>query len=179
MGVLASKLFARWFGAQEARIAMLGLDGAGKTTILYQLKLGEVVETIPTIGCNVETVTHGKVSFTVWDYPGQDKLRPLWRFYQRDTLGVIFVVDSSDTERMPVVAEELHYILKHENLLNVVVLVLANKQDLPDALTTAALVERLRLTEMRQKWFIQAATATSGDGLIDGLDWLAEEIKYK
>ncbi|KAH7100433.1 ADP-ribosylation factor [Auriculariales sp. MPI-PUGE-AT-0066] len=179
MGVLASRLFADWFGPQEARIVMLGLDAAGKTTILYQLKLGEVVAAIPTIGFNVETVTRGNVSFTVWDFPGQDKIRPLWRFFLKDTLGVIFVVDSSDTERMPAVADELHYTLRDGNLPDAPVLVLANKQDLPDALSTAALVERLRLHEMRQKWFIQATTGTSGDGLFDGLDWLAKAVKNK
>ena len=64
---------------EERRILMVGLDAAGKTTILYKLKLGEVVTTIPTIGFNVETVEYKNISFTVWDVGGQDKIRTLWR----------------------------------------------------------------------------------------------------
>ena len=76
MSVLSS------FGGQNARILMLGLDAAGKTTILFKLKLNENVSTIPTIGFNVETVTPVKnVTFTVWDVGGQEKIRQLWRHY--------------------------------------------------------------------------------------------------
>lgn len=63
----------------------VGLDAAGKTTILYKLKLGEIVTTIPTIGFNVETVEYKNISFTVWDVGGQDKIRPLWRHYFQNT----------------------------------------------------------------------------------------------
>ncbi|WP_337970403.1 ADP-ribosylation factor-like protein, partial [Virgibacillus salexigens] len=71
--------------ARRMRILMVGLDAAGKTTILYKLKLGEVVTTIPTIGFNVETVDYKNISFTVWDVGGQDKIRPLWRHYYQNT----------------------------------------------------------------------------------------------
>ncbi len=63
------------------RLLMLGLDAAGKTTILYKLKLNQDVTTIPTVGFNVETVTYKNVKFNVWDVGGQDKIRPLWRHY--------------------------------------------------------------------------------------------------
>eukprot|EP00834_Sanchytrium_tribonematis_P006089 NODE_418_length_7796_cov_0.461868.p10 type:complete len:101 gc:universal NODE_418_length_7796_cov_0.461868:871-569(-) len=79
MGLSFSKLFEGLFGKKEMRILMVGLDAAGKTTILYKLKLGEIVTTIPTIGFNVETVEYKNISFTVWDVGGQDKIRPLWR----------------------------------------------------------------------------------------------------
>merc|ERR1712205_215904 len=78
---LMSKVWQRLFSKQEMRILMVGLDAAGKTTILYKLKLGEIVTTIPTIGFNVETVEYKNISFTVWDVGGQDKIRPLWRHY--------------------------------------------------------------------------------------------------
>ena len=81
MGLAFSRIWERMFGKQEMRILMVGLDAAGKTTILYKLKLGEVVTTIPTIGFNVETVEYKNISFTVWDVGGQDKIRPLWRHY--------------------------------------------------------------------------------------------------
>ena len=81
---------------KEFRVTMVGLDAAGKTTVLYNLKLGEVVTTIPTIGFNVETVEFKNVSFVVWDIGGQKKIRPLWRHYYQNTSAVVYVVDSSD-----------------------------------------------------------------------------------
>merc|ERR1712124_160271 len=100
MGLLMSKVWNRLVSKREMRMLMLGLDAAGKTTILYKLKLGEVVTTIPTIGFNVETVEYRNINFTVWDVGGQDKIRPLWRHYYQNTQAVIFVVDSSDRERL-------------------------------------------------------------------------------
>lgn len=87
MGNVFEKLFKSLFGKKEMRILMVGLDAAGKTTILYKLKLGEIVTTIPTIGFNVETVEYKNISFTVWDVGGQDKIRPLWRHYFQNTQG--------------------------------------------------------------------------------------------
>merc|ERR1712182_19981 len=100
MGLAFSKLWARMLGSKEMRILMVGLDAAGKTTILYKLKLGEVVTPIPTIGFNVEEVTYKNISFHVWDVGGQDKIRQLWRHYYTNTQGVIFVVDSNDRDRV-------------------------------------------------------------------------------
>jgi ADP-ribosylation factor protein 1 len=57
---------------------MLGLDGAGKTTITYKLKLGEIVQTTPTIGFNFETVSYKNIKFNIWDIAGQDRIRQLW-----------------------------------------------------------------------------------------------------
>merc|ERR1712146_743682 len=90
------KALSKIFGNKEMRVLMLGLDNAGKTTILYKLKLGQGVSTIPTVGFNVETVTFKKVKFNVWDVGGQDKIRPLWRHYYAGTQALIFVVDSND-----------------------------------------------------------------------------------
>ena len=125
------------------RILMVGLDAAGKTTILYKLKLGEVVTTIPTIGFNVETVEYKNISFTVWDVGGQDKIRPLWRHYYQNTQGLIFVVDSNDRERVEAAKDELHRMLSEAELSDSVVLVFANKQDLPNAFSAAELTDRL------------------------------------
>uniref|UniRef100_A0A3P8RA01 ADP-ribosylation factor 5 n=1 Tax=Astatotilapia calliptera TaxID=8154 RepID=A0A3P8RA01_ASTCA len=107
MGLTISSIFGRLFGKKQMRILMVGLDAAGKTTILYKLKLGEIVTTIPTIGFNVETVEFKNISFTVWDVGGQDKIRPLWRHYFQNTQGLIFVVDSNDRERVAESAEDL------------------------------------------------------------------------
>lgn len=156
---------------------MVGLDAAGKTTILYKLKLGEIVTTIPTIGFNVETVEYKNISFTVWDVGGQDKIRPLWRHYFQNTQGLIFVVDSNDRERIAEAHEELSKMLQEEELKDAVLLVFANKQDLPNALATAEITERLGLQTLRNKtWFIQSTCATQGTGLYEGLDWLSNEL---
>merc|ERR1712054_425103 len=81
MGLAFGKLFSRLSGKNDVKFTMVGLDAAGKTTILYKLKLGEIVTTIPTIGFNVETVGWKNIKFQVWDVGGQDKIRPLWRHY--------------------------------------------------------------------------------------------------
>jgi len=129
MGMSISSLFNRLFGSEEKRIVMVGLDAAGKTTILYKLKLGEVVTTIPTIGFNVETVEYKNISFTVWDVGGQDKIRPLWRHYYTGTNGIIFVVDSADAERIDDdsgAKYELAQLLANDELRDAALLVFAN-----------------------------------------------------
>ena len=179
MGLTFSRIWERMFGKKEMRILMVGLDAAGKTTILYKLKLGEVVTTIPTIGFNVETVEYKNISFTVWDVGGQDKIRPLWRHYYQNTQGLIFVVDSSDRERVELAKEELHKMLGEEELRDAVVLVFANKQDL-GVMSVAEVTEKLGLHTLRgREWYIQGTCALSGDGLYDGLDWLSKTISKK
>lgn len=93
------------FDSSPLHIVQLGLDSAGKTTVLYRLKLGQYLNTVPTIGFNCEKIRGtGKaakgVQFLVWDVGGQEKLRPLWRSYTRCTDGIVFVLDSVDVERM-------------------------------------------------------------------------------
>lgn len=159
---------------------MVGLDSAGKTTILYKLKLGEIVTTIPTIGFNVETVEYKNISFTVWDVGGQDRIRPLWRHYFQNTEGLIFVVDSNDRERITEASNELHNMLQEDELRDAVLLVFANKQDLPNAMNASELTELLGLSQLRsRRWYIQATCATQGHGLYEGLDWLSNELSKK
>ncbi|XP_023126118.1 ADP-ribosylation factor 1 [Amphiprion ocellaris] len=177
MGNMFASLFSM-FGKKEMRILMVGLDAAGKTTILYKLKLGEVVTTIPTIGFNVETVEYKNISFTVWDVGGQDKIRPLWRHYFQNTQGLIFVVDSNDRERCGEAREELFRMLAEDELRDAVLLVFANKQDLPNAMNAAELTDKMNLHTLRnRKWYIQATCASTGDGLYEGLDWLSSQLQ--
>ncbi|XP_059670140.1 ADP-ribosylation factor 1 isoform X2 [Cornus florida] len=180
MGLTFTKLFSRLFAKKEMRILMVGLDAAGKTTILYKLKLGEIVTTIPTIGFNVETVEYKNISFTVWDVGGQDKIRPLWRHYFQNTQGLIFVVDSNDRDRVVEARDELHRMLNEDELRDAVLLVFANKQDLPNAMNAAEITDKLGLHSLRQRhWYIQSTCATSGEGLYEGLDWLSNNIASK
>ena len=169
-------------GTTQARILMLGLDAAGKTTILYKFKLNETVQSIPTIGFNVETVAPVKnVSFTVWDVGGQDKIRPLWRHYFNGTDGLIFIIDSADKERFPEAKSELFNILDDSEMNGIPVVVFANKQDLPGAQSPANLIRDLGLETLKgHDWYIQATSATTGDGLYEGVDALAKMVKeYK
>lgn len=178
MGQTFASAFKSLFGKQEVRILMVGLDAAGKTTILFKLKLGEVVTTIPTIGFNVETVEYKNLKFTMWDVGGQDKLRPLWRHYFQNTNGVIFVVDSNDRDRVGQARDELQKMLAEDELRNAILLVFANKQDLPNAMSTTEVTEKLGLHSLRQRnWFIQGCCATTAQGLYEGLDWMSANIK--
>ncbi|KAJ7551695.1 hypothetical protein O6H91_06G025100 [Diphasiastrum complanatum] len=180
MGMLFSRLLASWFGDREARILVLGLDNAGKTTILYRLQVGEVVSTIPTIGFNVETVQYNNIKFQVWDLGGQTSIRPYWRCYFPNTQAVIYVVDSTDTERIGTAKEEFHAILEEEELKDAVVLIYANKQDLPGALDDVAVTEALSLHKIKSRqWAIFKASAVKGEGLFEGLDWLSETLKSR
>nr|KAF6337786.1 ADP ribosylation factor 5 [Pipistrellus kuhlii] len=211
MGLTVSALFSRIFGKKQMRILMVGLDAAGKTTILYKLKLGEIVTTIPTIGFNVETVEYKNICFTVWDVGGQDKIRPLWRHYFQNTQGLIFVVDSNDRERVQESADELQKMkqerraflhsreegawgprrtprfhplglsqLQEDELRDAVLLVFANKQDMPNAMPVSELTDKLGLQHLRSRtWYVQATCATQGTGLYDGLDWLSHELSKR
>ncbi|EER18030.1 ADP ribosylation factor 1, putative [Perkinsus marinus ATCC 50983] len=180
MGMTLSSLFQNLFGKKEMRILMVGLDAAGKTTILYKLKLGEVVTTIPTIGFNVETVEYKNISFTVWDVGGQDKIRPLWRHYYQNTQGVIFVVDSNDRDRIEDARQELSRMMEEDELKDAALLVFANKQDLPNAMSASEITDKLGLNQLRHRnWYIQSTCATTGDGLYEGLDWLVKVLSKK
>ncbi|CAN7946168.1 unnamed protein product [Ixodes hexagonus] len=180
MGLTISSIFTRLFGKKQVRILMVGLDAAGKTTILYKLKLGEIVTTIPTIGFNVETVEYNNICFTVWDVGGQDKIRPLWRHYFQNTQGLIFVVDSNDRERSSEAQDELQKMLNDDELRDAVLLVFANKQDLPNAMPASELTDTLGLNNLRNRsWYIPATCATQGTGLYEGLDWLSNELSKK
>jgi Arf/Sar family protein len=178
MGQAFRKLFDTFFGKSEMRVVMLGLDAAGKTTILYKLHIGEVLSTVPTIGFNVEKVQYKNVMFTVWDVGGQEKLRPLWRHYFNNTDGLIYVVDSLDRDRISKAKAEFQAIIRDPFMLNSVILVFANKQDMKGAMTAMEVCEGLGLFELKnRKWHIQGTCALRGDGLYEGLDWLAATLK--
>ena len=167
------------FSERHAKILMLGLDAAGKTTVLYKLKLNEVVSTIPTIGFNVETVQPVKnVSFTVWDVGGQDKIRPLWRHYFVGCEGLVYVVDSADKSRFSEAQEELKWILDSDEMNGVPLLILANKQDLPTAVAPSDVAAGLGLHKVKdRKWHVQGTSATIGDGILESMQELSSLVK--
>eukprot|EP01083_Nonionella_stella_P042526 114840_1 len=178
MGLLWSMLFRRLFSYKEFKICLVGLNNAGKTTTLYKLHLGEVVSTQPTIGSNVEEVVHNNIKFQVWDLGGQESLRRAWSTYFLHTHAVIFVVDSTDRERIHIVKDELFEMMKHEDLAESKLLIFANKQDMTGCLTEAEIASQLNLVSITDhEWHIQECCAITGDGLYEGLDWLTQHVK--
>ncbi|GAB1602239.1 ADP-ribosylation factor 3-like [Argonauta hians] len=173
MGQLWTKLFRH----RDVRIILLGLDAAGKTTILYRLKLGELVTTIPTIGFNVETIEYRDISLTAWDIGSRDKLRPLFRHYYKGTDAVVFVIDSADRERLDELSfDVIRPAFLAEELSSAVFLFLANKQDLPDAMTVEEITDKLSLKNLKHIWNIMPVSALTDQGLTEALDWLACQL---
>ena len=169
-----------FFDKKGVRILMLGLDDAGKTTILYQLKMGETVKTIPTVGFNVETIDHKNFKFTIWDVGGQDKIRTSWKNYYQNIDGLIFVVDSNNQERIKDAAKELKKLLEAEELNDCPVLVLANKQNLGGALPPDEVRDKLGMGDLKGRtWLVQGTSATTGQGLKEGLDWMNSVLLKK
>lgn len=180
MGLAISSLFDKLFSKREYRVLLLGLDNAGKTTILFNLKLGEVVASVPTVGFNVEKLEYKNVEFSAWDVGGQDKIRRLWKHYYDGTDALIYVVDSSDTDRIEESRKELAKLLDADELKDASVLVYANKQDMPQAVNCSRMSEAMGLHKLRgREWYIQGCCGTNGDGLHAGLDWLVDALARK
>ena len=161
---------------------MVGLDAAGKTTILYQLKLGEIVSTTLTIGFYLEQIKFRNISFTAWDIGGvQDMIKPQFLGYHFERFqGLVFVIDSNDRDRIDYAGEYFQIMVNQDQFSEVVILVIANKQDLPGALTCDQVADKLGLNTLRNRnWFIQGSCAISGDGLTEGFGWLSEALSVK
>eukprot|EP00475_Leptophrys_vorax_P020007 TRINITY_DN2741_c0_g1_i1.p2 TRINITY_DN2741_c0_g1~~TRINITY_DN2741_c0_g1_i1.p2 ORF type:complete len:187 (-),score=15.09 TRINITY_DN2741_c0_g1_i1:57-617(-) len=177
-------IFGRFKKKKSKNVLLVGLDSAGKTSILYHFKIGETVTTIPTIGVNVETVTHRGLDLVFWDCGGQDRLRGLWAQYFKQSDAIAFVVDSADVARVDdelgsssSARTELHKILDAEELKGKPLIVLCNKQDLPNALSPNEVTERLAITKLTDRdWTVQATCALGGDGLALALDWLVDTV---
>ena len=129
-------------------------------------------------GFNVESIRVPPLEFLVWDVSGQERLRTFWRHYYHGTTGIVFVVDVHDVERLPIARRELHGILKEEELNDAVLLIIANKVDLPNAVSTERLAQELDLASLQGRaMHIQPAVAQKGTGLKEGLVWLAKAMK--
>jgi len=184
MGQAITKFWKRLAKSPKPlRILMVGLDNAGKTTILYKLKVGETVMTIPTIGFNVESIQYKNLKFTIWDVGGQQSIRQLWKHYYANTDGIIFVIDSNDTNRLKgnehAAKEELHRLMSEAELSDAILLVFANKQDLPHAIKPEDLSDILELNSIKQNHNIIGTVAQNGDGLYTGLNWLTQQFAKK
>uniref|UniRef100_A0AAZ3PRN1 ADP-ribosylation factor-like 8 n=1 Tax=Oncorhynchus tshawytscha TaxID=74940 RepID=A0AAZ3PRN1_ONCTS len=157
----------------EHKVIIVGLDNAGKTTILYQFLMNEVVHTSPTIGSNVEEIVVKNTHFLMWDIGGQESLRSSWNTYYSNTEFIILVVDSTDRERLVISKEELYKMLAHEDLRKAALLIFANKQDMKDCMSAAEISKYLTLSSIKDHpWHIQSCCALTGEGLCQGLEWM-------
>ena len=173
MGFIFSKLFEKLFGKKEVRLLILGLDNAGKTTVLYQMQFGEAKVTVPTLGFNVETVNYENLTFQMWDLGGQSELRPYWRCYFPKTNAIVFVIDSTDKDRLDIAKQELFFLIKEDDLKGVPIAILANKQDLEGALSDIEISEMLGLSDIKtNQWAIFKNVEKTGVGLDNAFKWL-------
>ena len=165
---------------KEVRILILGLDNAGKTTILRKF-CGDPIDTIePTLGFNIKTLEHKNYQLNVWDVGGQKTIRAYWRNYFERTDGLIWVVDSADQARLEICKNELSSLLEQEKLAGASLLILANKQDVKGALNADEIANSLGLREdtsfQNRHWSIRGCSAVTGEGLKDGMDWIVDDI---
>ncbi|XP_031585423.1 ADP-ribosylation factor-like protein 3 isoform X2 [Oreochromis aureus] len=178
MGLLSILRRLKQSPEQEVRLLLLGLDNAGKTTVLKQLAAEDVSHITPTQGFNIKSVQSTGFKLNVWDIGGQRKIRPYWRNYFENT--DIYVIDSSDRKRFEETSLELAELLEEEKLATVPLLVFANKQDLMTAAPASELAESLRLHTIRDRmWQVQACSALTAEGIQDGMTWVCRNIKFR
>ena len=162
---------------KEIRLLMLGLDNAGKTTIVKKFNAEDVDLISPTLGFNIKTLHFNGFKLNIWDVGGQTSLRSYWRNYFEETDGLIWVVDSSDRARLNDCKKELHLLLQQERLAGASLLVFANKQDIAGALTQHEIRDVLSLDDITSRhWRIAACSGYTGAGLLDGVDWVVKDI---
>ncbi|KAJ2161624.1 ADP-ribosylation factor-like protein 2 [Coemansia sp. RSA 552] len=176
MGLLSiiKKLRAK---EKEIRVLVLGLDNAGKTTIMKRMNGEDINDVSPTLGFNISTLEFDSYKVNFWDVGGQRTIRPYWRNYFEQTDGIIWVVDSADRERMKDCKEELLSLLKQDKLAGASLLVFANKQDIKGALTDDEIKDALGLDALTtHHWCIKPCSAVTGDNLLEGLQWMIRDI---
>ena len=165
---------------KEVRLLVLGLDNAGKTTIVKKFNGEDINEIAPTLGFNIKTLDHKGFTLNIWDVGGQKSLRSYWRNYFEATDGLIWVVDSADKRRLEDCRTELAALLGEERLLGATLLVFANKQDLPGSLTKEEIRDVLELDKIKtHHWQIVGCSAVTGDNLLAGVDWLLDDISRR
>lgn len=177
MGLLSLLRKLKTDKGRELKVLLLGLDNAGKTTILKKLASEDITHITPTQGFNIKSVQSQGFRLNVWDIGGQRKIRPYWRNYFEDIDVLIYVIDSSDQKRFEETGLELSELLEEEKLLGVPVLIFANKQDLLNAATPDKISEALSLTIIRDRvWQIQGCSALEGEGVKEGMEWVLKNM---
>lgn len=169
------------FWSTEMDITMLGLQNAGKTSLLRVLAGGEfTTDSIPTVGFNMKKVQKGHVTLKCWDLGGQPRFRSMWERYSRDVNAIVFIVDSADREAFEVAKEELHVLVNRPSTQGIPLLVLGNKSDLAGHATVDELIDVLNLKEVTHRevscYGISAKEETNLDAV---LHWLIGRVSKK
>lgn len=163
---------------KSATILILGLDNAGKTVILYCLKLGEPLDyTVPTLGFNIEVLDYKGLTINAWDLGGQSSYRTMWHSYYSSSNAVVYIIDSADRERFDESRKELEALMRHDELFSKPFLIFANKQDLPGAANKQEIIEAFRLNHTtHQNWTVVPCCAKSNSKIMQGFEWLAQHL---
>ncbi|TYJ57318.1 hypothetical protein B9479_002051 [Cryptococcus floricola] len=163
--------------SKEMRVLFLGLDNAGKTTILKKLNNENISDISPTLGFNIKSLIRDGYTLNIWDVGGQRTLRPYWRNYFESTDAVVWVVDSSDRMRIKDCRDELKELLQEERLAGATLLVFANKQDLDGSMSLEEIRDALELKSIAShRWVVYPCSAFTGKGLDEGMDWVVKEV---
>lgn len=164
---------------REIRILLVGLDNAGKTTIVKRICGDDISTVSPTLGFQIKTVHRGGYALNIWDVGGQKSLRSYWRNYFERTDALIWVIDSADTARMQDCRDELHRLLQEERLAGASLLIFANKQDVEGRVPVEVVRDQgLKLGELADSrhWRILGSSAVTGEGLDEGFSWLVQDV---
>ncbi|KAF1942926.1 ADP-ribosylation factor [Clathrospora elynae] len=165
---------------KEMRILMLGLDNAGKTTIVKKIMNEDVNSVSPTLGFIIKTIEYDGYKLNIWDVGGQKTLRTYWKNYFEKTDTLIWVVDATDRERVDDCRQELAGLLLEERLSGASLLVFKNKSDVLGAMTEDEVREGLRLDAIKtHKWHIMTCSAMTGMNLQEGLEWVVQDAKAR
>ncbi|KAH5501256.1 hypothetical protein HBI52_173730 [Parastagonospora nodorum] len=165
---------------KEMRILMLGLDNAGKTTIVKKIMNEDVNSVSPTLGFIIKTIEYDGYKLNIWDVGGQKTLRTYWKNYFEKTDTLIWVVDATDRERIEDCRHELAGLLQEERLSGASLLVFKNKSDVPGAMTEDEVREGLRLEAIKtHKYHIITCSAMTGMNLQEGLEWVVQDAKAR
>lgn len=170
--------------SKSVNIAWLGLDFAGKTTLIRRVTEGLFKQdTKRTLGLNIDEYEIDKrFKLICWDIGGQEVFREhLWETYIKDSAGIIFVVDSSTPERFPEVKQEFwRWVIENPDIKNIPILILANKQDLPQAQNSGDIANALDLNQLSSfSYSILPCSAATGSNLLEGLEWLKDRISER
>lgn len=164
---------------RSKRAVIFGLDGAGKTSILFRLKFDDQAKPKPTIGVNISHMSIKGVPLTIWDVGGSKMIRQLWRHHYADLEGLIFVIDSTNTERFTEAKQCLFGVAQRTSSSRAPILIYANKQDQPGASSIRDIIDAFDLCLIKRDWCIVGSSAWTGEGLDEGLEWLPSRMSKK
>ena len=178
MGFIFSKILNLSFVSNYYKVLMLGLNFSGKTTILNNIKHKENVRTIG-IGFHIEILFYmGLIKILSWDLGGASGIRKLYKHYYPNTDGIILIIDSNDKESFDEAIECFQDILEEDELKNCPILIMANKQDMNETLSSDEITLFLRNEKYNdRKWHIIKTSGISGQGLEESMQWMASAIR--